>query len=553
MKRFWFVLTYGIIFFTSLSTRAQGSVNEWSVWAGSDGNDLEVYYTHREGAGWSEPQRLAEDNAFEDSSPTIAVDESGKPVVVWIRENEDLLEVYCSKWDGMKWSPEELVGESMNLRFSQPAVALDQEGHIWIVAAGMDVNGGVQDEIYWTRRTSSGWSGWSRLNQEDATPDADPAILAFGKEISVVWIGFDGQRYRLFGKIWNGQEWSAEERLFPSDEITGEFPSLTIQDGKRSIIFYQKGETFLSQFIGQNWSAPVPTTVPLEAIFIDLWKNQGTSGIQLGWFDSPEKRGSLRILLEQPQDSGGKKGLVAFIKKFFKISGSEAWAAINPNVYTAFGDSITGGFMGSSYVPFLESRLNSKFGPSTVVNRGVGGERTTTGLGRINSVLNADNPEFILIMEGTNDAGSGRSPEFIAFNLEAMIDHSIAFGTRPIISTITPRLNRNSRVERTNDLIRPLAGEKGIPLADNYAAIISQPEPVFDSIYVDHVHFNDSGNDIIAQTWFNVINGLKGGDGGGGCGSVKLTSPSQWNLNLEPLFFLIFFLILIGKLRKKLH
>jgi lysophospholipase L1-like esterase len=548
MKRLWLMALYGLLILTSLSY-AQDAEDPWSVWAGSDGNDFEIYYAHHQGGQWSAPQRLTQDNAFEDVSPSIAVDEQGKPVVVWIREKEDRREIYGSKWDGMKWSPEELVNDSTNLRFSQPSVAFDHEGQIWVVATGVDINGG-QDEIYWTHRTSSGWSGWSRLNQEDATPDVDPTILGFEKKVWAVWIGFDGERYRLFGRIWDGQEWGAEERLFPSNEITGEFPSLTIQDGKPSLIFYQKGKTFLSQRVGQAWSAPVPTTVPLEAVFIDLWKNQGTSGIQLSWFNSPEKRGSLRVLLDYSQDSGGKKNLVAMIRNFFKISGREAWAAINPNVYTAFGDSITGGFMGSTYVPLLESRLNSKFGPSTVINRGVGGERTTEGIGRINSVLNADNPEFILIMEGTNDVGDERSPDFIAFNLELMIDRSIAFGTRPIISTITPRLNHNGGVERTNDLIRPLAGRKGIPLADNYAVIISQPTPVFDSLYVDHVHFNNTGNDLIAQTWFNVINGLKGGDGGGGCGSIRSVSGDRWNINLEPLFLVILFLFLASILRR---
>src|SRR5574341_2313727 len=282
MKSVWFALILGIVFFTSFSTHAETSNDQWSVWAGSDGNDMEIYYAHRQGGEWSTPRRLVEDNAFEDSSPTIAVDDQSRPVVVWIREKEDRREIYCARWDGMKWSPEETVSDATNLRFSQPAVALDEEGQIWIVAAGVDIDGG-QDEIYWTRRSSSGWAGWSRLNQEDATPDADPAVLAFEKKIWMVWIGFDGQRYRLFGKAWDGEVWSDEERLFPSSEITGEFPSLTIQDGKPSLIFYQGGKTFLSQRIGETWSNPVLTTIPLESFFLDLWKNQGTFGIQLGW------------------------------------------------------------------------------------------------------------------------------------------------------------------------------------------------------------------------------------------------------------------------------
>jgi lysophospholipase L1-like esterase len=551
MKRLWLMLLYGLLVLSSLSF-AQDADDQWSVWSGSDGNDLEIYYTHYQGGQWTTPQKIFQDNAVHDVSPSIAVDDAGKPVVVWIRENEDKREVYCSRWDGEKWSPEDLVGDSSDIRLSQPSVTLDGEGNIWIVAAGLR-NDDAQSEIYWTHRTSSGWSIWAQLNQEDASPDLDPTLLTFDKKILVVWCGFDGESYQLFERVWNEKGWAEEGRVFPAERMLGEFPSLTLRQGKPHLTFYQGEKILISHWEEQNWSSPISTEIPLEETFLNLWKNQGVSRIQSSWFTSKEDRGSLNILRQDHYNSSSTSTLVSKFKNFFKISGDEAWAAVNLNVYTGFGDSITGGFMGSSYIPFLNSRLNTQFGPSTVVNRGVGGERTTTGVNRIDSVLNADNPEFILIMEGINDAGDERFPEAIAFNLGVMVDKSIAFGTRPIISTITPRLDdHNGNVENTNTLIRGLAGSKGIPLADNYAAITAQPTAVFNTLFVDHLHYNDSGNDIIAQTWFNVINSAKGGggDGGGGCGFVHPTSNNHWNINLEPLFFILLSLILVRVVRR---
>ncbi|MBI1871699.1 MAG: SGNH/GDSL hydrolase family protein [Chlamydiae bacterium] len=550
MKKYLWTIFLGSFFWVSVSVGADvAPSNQWSVWSGSDGSDTEIYYARKTGDVWSKPERLNQDNAVSDVSPAMALDKEGRAFVVWVRKNEDRREVYISKWDGEKWSPEEEIGGSSNLKFSEPSVAIDEEGQIWVVACGVKEG---QDEIYWTSKTSLGWSSWSRLNAENNVPDLDPTILAFNHKVWVVWNGFYQEGYELFFRVWDQGSWGSQAQLFPLEKTAGSFPSLMLKDGKPNLLFYRDGKVFSSQKEGDGWTKPFSIPLSLESIFLDVWKNQGVVHTQSVWYQNERERGSQIILLDSAISAPSRGQALAWLKKFLKVNGSEAWAATNANVYSAFGDSITSGFPedgSGGYPSRLQGKLTSKFGASTVVNRGVGGERTVDGLSRINSVLSADNPEFILIMEGTNDAGDERSPESITFNLGEMVNRAIAFGTRPVVSTITPRLdNHNGNVENTNSLIRGLAGSKGATLVDNYAAISSKSN--FESLYTDHVHFNGSGYEILAQTWFSGIEGIKGGGGGGGCGTVQPKFPDKWNLNLEPLLFLTFVFLMFKGMRR---
>lgn len=547
------MMILSLFLFITWSGYSQTAVSDrWAVWDASDGNDSEIYYAHQVGGQWTTPTLLNHDNSFEDVSPSIAMNSQGKPFVVWVRERGEQHDLYCSKWNGTEWSPEEQIGSNVGIRLGQPAAVVDEEGQIWVVAAG--VKNGV-DDIYWTHRLSSGsWSGWACLNEENAVPDLDPSILIFNQNVWVVWSHFDGQGYRLFTRVWDGSKWSAQSPLFPNEKTSGEFPSLSVQQGKASLVFYQNQKSFLSQLEGKNWSAPIPNIIPIEPTLMDVWKTQGVTCSNFSWFGSQEDRGSQIILLFQGKEFAvTPKTLASRLKKFFTISGNEAWAAGNANVYSAFGDSITEGYPQGSYVPSLQAKLIAEFGSANVVNRGVGGENSSSGLARFPSVLSADNPEFILIMEGTNDITGKRSPESIVFNLGAMVDLAISQGVRPILGTITPRRDRVRTGLTTNELIRGLAGQKGVSLSDNYAAIAAVPD--FDTtILIDHVHINSTGNEILAQTWFSTIKAAKGrgnSKSSGGCGSVTSVLPKGGHpINLEPLFLLFLFLFLARNFKR---
>lgn len=216
-------------------------------------------------------------------------------------------------------------------------------------------------------------------------------------------------------------------------------------------------------------------------------------------------------------------GIFVFICCATVISLTTAARAAN---IIAFGDSITAGNISrtSGYAPKLTNLLNSNNKPSLVANYGSWGEKTTGGVNRIDSVLAAFPSQLILIMEGTNDIRSGISVETTRFNLQTMINKAKAAGTTPVLSTLTPSDQGASPTlipQSWNPMIRALAGSNGIKLADNYAATAAN----WGNLNSDGIHPNDSGHQIIANTWYATIasmissTGAVDGGGGGGGGS----------------------------------
>ncbi len=208
-------------------------------------------------------------------------------------------------------------------------------------------------------------------------------------------------------------------------------------------------------------------------------------------------------------------------------------------IYIAFGDSITkgGSSSGYGYEDELEALLNAKFGADSqnVVTRAKGGEETDDGADRLPGVLrDVDDADYILIMEGTNDVGSGREPHDIADNIEDMIDTAQDAGLIVVLGTVIPRFDfRNSWIQSLNDdYLKDMAMEKGVALADQYACFTAFDDPE-DELYEDDKHPNRDGYDVMAQCWFDAIvveDAPAGVVGSAGDTTAEIT----WDVSTDP-------------------
>jgi lysophospholipase L1-like esterase len=196
----------------------------------------------------------------------------------------------------------------------------------------------------------------------------------------------------------------------------------------------------------------------------------------------------------------------------------------NPLRASAFGDSITQGELGdpelrqrnlprvtsNNYPNNLQSMLRGLNPAWRVINRGVGGERTSGGVSRLPGVLRADQPGFVLIMEGTNDATRGDSAGSIVANLEAMISQVQGNRSVPLIGTIPPDFRTDTRAQATiaeaNPMIRSMARSRGVVLAEifdgmNDPSLFATPsERVFDPL-----HPNERGYQVMAGIWYEAM------------------------------------------------
>jgi acyl-CoA thioesterase-1 len=194
--------------------------------------------------------------------------------------------------------------------------------------------------------------------------------------------------------------------------------------------------------------------------------------------------------------------------------------ANRPNVYLAFGDSITAGD-GSrgarGYRTELQSRLRDYWGRADVVNDGVESTRSDDGAARIGGSLAAERPAYALILYGTNDWNLSACRRVITCftieNTRSMIRQAKAAGTIPVVSTIIPvnpayvnRLPeaRNAFVDETNAVLVPMARAEGAIVADLHAAMLAET-PDLPELFSDHVHPNGHGYAVMADAFFRAL------------------------------------------------
>jgi lysophospholipase L1-like esterase len=190
-----------------------------------------------------------------------------------------------------------------------------------------------------------------------------------------------------------------------------------------------------------------------------------------------------------------------------------------PNTYMGFGDSITegeGSSNGTGYRDRLQSKLVQHLGRATVLNQGIFGTRSNAGALRIDQSLQATRPAYTLIIYGTNDWNQSECktnfPCFTIDSLRQMVRAARFFNSLPLLATIPPcnvgfddraTPERQDWIARMDDLIRTAAREEGAVLVDIHAALMRQPS--LSALFVDHIHPNDSGYEIIATEFFNAI------------------------------------------------
>jgi acyl-CoA thioesterase-1 len=190
-----------------------------------------------------------------------------------------------------------------------------------------------------------------------------------------------------------------------------------------------------------------------------------------------------------------------------------------PTKVTAFGDSITAGVLelkrrdfrlstSNNYPALLQGKLQSLDPAWRVVNRGVGGEHTAEGVSRLPSTLAIDQPGFVLILEGTNDASRCDDSNVVANNLHNMVRTVKVNQSIPIIGTIPPSFRNDpcadDVIDDVNNQIRAFARAENIVLAEIFNGMNDRALFGIASDR-DPLHPNEAGYAVMADIWFQAM------------------------------------------------
>ncbi|MEX2607371.1 MAG: GDSL-type esterase/lipase family protein [Kiritimatiellia bacterium] len=190
-------------------------------------------------------------------------------------------------------------------------------------------------------------------------------------------------------------------------------------------------------------------------------------------------------------------------------------------VILCFGDSITFGIGSSGNGPATgyPARLMREAGPALggmfdFVNKGVSGEITASGRNRIHGVLSATRPEWVLLMEGTNDHFFNIRYQQILDNYTSMIGTSRSYSADVLLATTPPVISNQfrdrdmqaARIRGFNPSIHTLGQNLNVPIVPVYEAITSRPlwqQTLIEPFSSNHP--NDAGYEVIAETFLNSL------------------------------------------------
>jgi acyl-CoA thioesterase-1 len=203
--------------------------------------------------------------------------------------------------------------------------------------------------------------------------------------------------------------------------------------------------------------------------------------------------------------------------------------AAEPVTIVTLGDSITKGVRTGvkaeeTFSAMLETMLKKEGFDVSVVNVGIGGERTDQALARLDREVIARKPAVVTIMYGTNDSyvdkgakTSRLTADEYTKNLKELVTRLRAANVMPVLMTEPCHGDKatangigehpNVRLATFVQRCRDVAKESTVPLVDNYQVWSDHNSKGTDvgSWTTDQCHPNPQGHRLIAQTMLPVL------------------------------------------------
>lgn len=186
------------------------------------------------------------------------------------------------------------------------------------------------------------------------------------------------------------------------------------------------------------------------------------------------------------------------------------------------GDSLTYGF-GVRRSKVWTKLAQDKLGIE-IINEGISGDTSGGMLARFHNAVSVKSPEAVFIMGGVNDLIVGADLGTVKSNIMSMAHQSIAKYIDPIIGIpvkIDPENVRKDwaefsdfsrvaeEIEKYHDWIIDFCKTFNIKYIDFYSEFEKEAGTDAGDLYVDGVHFNERGNEIMAEIFCRSINSFK--------------------------------------------
>lgn len=222
-------------------------------------------------------------------------------------------------------------------------------------------------------------------------------------------------------------------------------------------------------------------------------------------------------------------GLFACLLVVSEIAAAQNLVDVNGDgtvTVMGFGDSITYGIGDGTNTPVMPEnildvrgpgylgRLASKIGVATI-NAAVPGERISSGVRRLITAVNASRPDYVIILEGANDAIDQLSIKDYRRHLQRMANVGRRLGSEVVLATLTQshgfREIQNSIMGSYSLVVEQVATGNDlmlVPVRAAYSRICPIIQEDCELLHSDGLHPRQNGHDLISEVMIASFYGI---------------------------------------------
>jgi len=181
-------------------------------------------------------------------------------------------------------------------------------------------------------------------------------------------------------------------------------------------------------------------------------------------------------------------------------------AALPSPQILAIGSSSTAGVgagsKGTSYPSQISGALMGTGIAPTVVARGIGGERASGALARMNREIRETKPDLVLWQVGTNDANARLDPKDVARTIRTGVAIIRAAGADAILidPQYYPRIANKPHYEEMAELVDTVGASLCIPVIDRYEEMRDAGDGLPQLLARDKFHMSALGHRVLAES-----------------------------------------------------
>jgi len=185
------------------------------------------------------------------------------------------------------------------------------------------------------------------------------------------------------------------------------------------------------------------------------------------------------------------------------------------------GDSLTYGF-GVRRSKIWTKLAQEKLGME-IINEGINGDTSGGMLSRFHNSVYIQRPQAVLIMGGVNDLIAGADLGVVKANIMSMAHQAIAKYIDPIIGIPTKIDLKNIRqdwdsftdfnkiakdLDEYQQWIKDFCATFNFRYIDFYSEFEKSAGPNVEELYIDGLHFNEQGNEILSEIFCQGVNDI---------------------------------------------